>query len=127
MRNGHFLDTIKQERELAFKNIDFNIVEFKKVQGRDVPCQPWPQSFYVSRMLIAYDSVEVRPLTITGLIKGISKNLITMSYWRLMRLIWKCGFFNTKEKVILLFYTIRNNDFMSIIRKLKNCVDESRF
>jgi hypothetical protein len=59
-----------------------NEVVFRNVEGRVVPCQPWPQAFYVSRTMLRTDAVEVRPLTVTGLVKGVGKNFVTMNYWR---------------------------------------------
>jgi len=74
-----------------------NTVTFKIVEGREVPCHPWPQVFYVSREFLEINGVELRPLTITGLVKGVGKNFISMNYWRFMRLLNKIGFLDAPE------------------------------
>jgi len=72
-------------------------VTFKMVYGRAIPMRPWPQVFYVSRKFLEYDAIEVRPLTLTGLIRGIGKNFIAMNYWRFMYVLRGFGFLSTKE------------------------------
>ena len=72
-------------------------VEFKHVVGRDVPMQPWPQVFYISALLIDRDAYEVRPLTLTGLVKGVGRNLVTMTYWRFMVTLRILGLLSTPE------------------------------
>lgn len=62
-----------------------------------VPMQPWPQKFYVSRSEIMRDRVEVRPLTVTGLIKGVGQNFVSMNFWRLCFILRALGFLSTKE------------------------------
>lgn len=76
-------------------------VKFKRVRGRDVPLKPWPQKFYMSRELLDENDIEIRPLTFMGLIKGIGKNFITMSYWRFMYGLFYIGFLNTKKGNVL--------------------------
>lgn len=72
-------------------------VVFQKLGGLNVPLQPWPQSFYVSAVhLYGKDEYELRPLTITGLVKGVGKNFICMNFWRLQFLLWRGGFLCTK-------------------------------
>lgn len=65
---------------------------FKNVEGREIPTRPWPQVFYVSAVLDHLAAVEVRPLTVTGLIRGIGKNLITKTFWRIVYGCHKIGF-----------------------------------
>lgn len=73
-------------------------VRFKRMNGRNVPLQPWPQVFHVSKCFQgALDVIEIRPLTVTGIIKGISKNFVSMNLWRVMRLLWWAGFLDTSE------------------------------
>jgi len=72
-------------------------VVFKGVHGMYVPCRPWPQAFYVSRFLCETNAIEVRPLTLTGLAKGVAKNFVTMNWWRLLFLLRKAGFLDTTE------------------------------
>ncbi len=75
---------------------------FKRIDGaRDIPCQPWPQKFYISRFLAINDLYEVRPLTFISLIKGVMTNFITMSYWRLMFSLFIIGFLDVREAEIL--------------------------
>lgn len=74
--------------QVLFKNIGSN---------HSIPMQPWPQTFYVTRTMLYQDAVEVRPLTITGLLKGVGRNLITMSFWRLCRTLLILGFLATPE------------------------------
>jgi len=61
-------------------------------KARDIPCQPWPQKFYISRFLADDNTYEIRPLTFTGIVKGMFMNFITMSYWRFMYLLFLIGF-----------------------------------
>jgi hypothetical protein len=74
-----------------------NEVVFKNVEGHAVPLQPWPQTFYISRNLLERDAVEVRPLTAIGLIKGVTRNFVTMTFWRFCITLRKLGLLNTKE------------------------------
>lgn len=62
-----------------------------------VPMQPWPQKFVVSRSLLVSDAVEVRPLTIAGLAKGIGRNFVTINFWRLCWLLRGLGLLKTEE------------------------------
>ena len=75
-------------------------VWFEHVAGREVPCQPWPQSFWISSFCGNQDMIELRPLTLGGLLRGLGKNFITMNYWHFMRLLWVMGFLNTEEAEI---------------------------
>lgn len=72
-------------------------VMFKNCGGVHVPLQPWPQFFYVSRELFDIKALELRPLTLTGLVKGVGKNLVTMNFWRLCYLLHRAGFLRTPE------------------------------
>jgi len=85
---------------MASKNYLYNEVVFNKVSGRCVPCNPWPQSFFITNTLFNIDAVVVRPLTVTGLIKGVGKNFITMNYWRILWVLWRMGFFTTKASEV---------------------------
>lgn len=80
---------VKYDRgEVAFTRIGPNHV---------IPMQPWPQHFYVTRTLLHADGVELRPLTVTGLVKGIGRNFVTMNFWRLCWVLRGLGFLNTPE------------------------------
>ena len=57
--------------------------------------RPWPQRFIVSRHMLMYDAVELRPLTITGIVKGLATNLVTINYWRILRVLRRVGFLTT--------------------------------
>lgn len=70
---------------------------FTLVEGRAVPCQPWPQLFYVSRRSLQTDEIELRPLTVTGLLKGIGRNFVTMNFWRLCYVLRGLGFLKTED------------------------------
>ena len=94
-------------------------VIFRRVKGRNVPCKPWPQRFYVSRFLAVSDVYEIRPLTFTGLMKGVMTNFITMSYWRFMYILYRGGFLNTPEAKILSWKDWRW-DFWNVKRKRKD-------
>jgi len=74
-------------------------IVFTTVDGREVPHTPWPQHFYISgqRWLSAYDAWDVRPLTFTGIVKGVGRNFITMNYWRFMIFLRVLGFLSTPE------------------------------
>jgi hypothetical protein len=74
-------------------------ITFTSVEGHIVPSQPWPQAFYTSGQMwhAEIDAFEVRPLTVTGIVKGIGRNFITMNYWRILRLLLILGFLPTKE------------------------------
>lgn len=76
-------------------------VEFTTVEGMWVPKHPWPQTFYVSRVLYERDQFEVRPLTLTGFAKGVGKNLVTMNYWRFLVTLRILGFLTTPEACVL--------------------------
>lgn len=73
------------------------IVEFKQIDGRFAPLRPFPQSFFISSRLLFMDGFEARPLTVTGLIKGVGKNLITMTYWRALYGLYRTGFLAVPE------------------------------
>ena len=72
-------------------------ITFITVQGIAVPSQPWPQKFVVTRTLLASEAVEVRPLTLSGLAKGVVQNFVTMSWWRLCWVLRGLGFLATPE------------------------------
>lgn len=74
---------------------------FTLVRGYAVPCQPWPQKFVVTRSLVIRDAVEVRPLTLTGLAKGVAQNLVTMTWWRLLWVLRCLGFLTTRQNCVL--------------------------
>ena len=75
---------------------------FKMVMGGvTVPLKPWPQKFYISRTMLNMGQVEVRPLTFTGLVKGVMTNFITMSYWRFMYLLFLIGFLDVGAEDLL--------------------------
>lgn len=76
-------------------------VTFELVRGYAVPCQPWPQKFVVSRSLIMRDAVELRPLTLTGLVKGVTQNLVTMTWWRVLYALRLLGFLTTPQNCVL--------------------------
>lgn len=70
---------------------------FTRVNGIAVPCQPWPQKFIIARSLLLTDSVELRPLTLTSLAKGVAQNFVTMNFWRLCWILRGLGFLKTQE------------------------------
>lgn len=74
-------------------------ITFTNVEGNLVPQQPWPQSFYMSGQSwsAGLDAFEVRPLTLSGLLKGVGRNFVTMTYWRFLRLLLILGFLPTPE------------------------------
>lgn len=79
-------------------------VIFKNLGGRNVPVLPWPQKFYISGVaLYGRDVYELRPLTATGIIKGIAMNFLTMNIWRMYRLFYRAGFLDTPESGIISF------------------------
>ena len=94
-------------------------VVFKNVQGINVPCQPWPQTFYVSRLLYEIDAIEVRPLTVTGLVKGLGKNFITMNWWRALSILRRAGLLDTPEGARLSLHDWRW-DFWRVRRMLRS-------
>lgn len=81
----------------AYNLNGYPIVVFKNCGGVNVPLQPWPQTFYVCREMFVDLTVELRPLTVTGFLKGVSKNFITMNFWRLCHLLYKIGFLDVPE------------------------------
>lgn len=76
-------------------------IEFRTTSTGVVPVKPWPQVFYVASYLMNKPLMEIRPLTLTGLLKGLGKNFITMNWRRLMRLLFKAGFLTTKEGAMM--------------------------
>ena len=73
-------------------------VEFRRIgPNAIIPSNPWPQTFYISRTMLMTDAVEVRPLTIGGIIKGVGRNFITMNFWRLCWILRGLGFLKTEE------------------------------
>lgn len=78
---------------------DAKTIVFEHVDGRDVPRQPWPQMFYLSGAAWRpdMDAFVVRPLTLSGLIKGVGRNFVTMNYWRFMVTLRILGFMRTAE------------------------------
>lgn len=68
-----------------------------KPAGVFVPNQPWPQTFVISRTFLVSDTVEVRPLTLTGFAKAVLRNFVTMTFWRLCFLLRRLGFLKTPE------------------------------
>ena len=73
-------------------------VVFNKLGGENVPIDPWPQKFYVSCMYIVNrDMMEVRPLTVMGLVKGVGMNFVSMNVWRFVWTMRCLGFLNTPE------------------------------
>lgn len=96
------------ERRRMGKRVQVEQVQFKLMLATDgtkyttymVPLKPWPQSFYVSTLLLnnKFDGLlEARPLTLTGLVKGVLKNFIVMNWWRINYSLWKCGFYDLNE------------------------------
>ena len=73
-------------------------VTFRQVEGRHVPCQPWPQVFFISPQLLCQaPNIELRPLTLAGLLKGVGRNFVAMNLWRLVNVLWRAGLLNTVE------------------------------
>lgn len=78
-------------------------ITFENVKGMWVPSSPWPQELYISGTMwhANIDAYVVRPLTVTGLIKGVGRNFITMNYWRFLITLRILGLLNTPEIEIL--------------------------
>lgn len=74
----------------------FKTFELKNLDGRVVPNQPFPPVFFISDELFDIAAYKIRPLTFSNFIRSIARNFISMNYWRLMNLLWKLGFLNTK-------------------------------
>ena len=103
---------------------DANELECKKVVvfragGRHVPMQPWPQIFYVSSQFLDSDMCAVRPLTFTGIVKGIFMNFITMNLHRLRKLSYIIGFYDAEIDNSDSSWTLR---FYKTLRKRKSKV-----
>ena len=61
----------------------------------------YPQVIYYSGKLLhrlEEDAIEIRPMTVTGLIKGIGRNFVVMRYWRFIVLLRILGLLNTPEQ-----------------------------
>lgn len=82
-------------------NCGIQAVEFKKVGEVIVPTKSWPQVFYVSAWRFNTNDYELRPLTVTGLVKGLGKNFVSMNYWRFLHLLRKAGFLTTGEGQVM--------------------------
>jgi len=102
---------------LIMRAYNYTQLTFKSVEGRAVPCQPWPQKFLVSRQFLDQDTVELRPFTLTGMIKAISTNFVSMSYWRFMYFLFKCGFLETQEGCYLSWHDWRWNFYSTLKRR----------
>jgi len=76
---------MKKYKELVFRNL----------HGKEIPLQPWPQRFIVTQEFVANDTLEIRPMTVTGIIKGIGQNFISMNWLRFRRLLNWIGFIDT--------------------------------
>lgn len=74
-----------------------DVVVIKTAGGQMVPTSPWPQKFIVSRVMLATDQVELRPLTLTGFLKGVVQNFMTMNWWRFCYVLRGLGLLNTPE------------------------------
>jgi hypothetical protein len=78
---------MKKYKELVFLNVD----------GREIPLQPWPQRFIVTQQWIENDKLEIRPITLTGIVKAICQNFISMNWFRIKKLLNWIGFIDTPE------------------------------
>ena len=74
-----------------------DIVIFYDEGGRYHPTSPWPQVFYVSDYVFDHNFIEVRPLTITSLVKGLFSNAITMNWFRILSLFYWIGFISFRS------------------------------
>ncbi len=101
-------------------------VLFKHVEGREIPMQPWPQSFYISDEFLRSGEIEVRPLTVTGIIKGIGTNFITMSVWRFYRVFFKVGFLDIPEGECPSFKRHWRWMFWRVLKQRRRKVEASR-
>lgn len=67
---------------------------------QEMQLRDYPQvSFYTGSMFwkADLDGVTVRPLTFTGIVRGLGANFVRMNYWRFMRQLRILGFLNTGE------------------------------
>ena len=75
------------------KEIEFNFVDDKAV----CISHAFPKKFFVSGELLERWEIEVRPLTVTSFIKGVSINCAFMSRIRFIRLLLRLGFVEIVE------------------------------
>jgi hypothetical protein len=57
------------------------------------------------RRALDHDAVLARPLTVTGLVKGVGRNFVCMNYWRFLRLLLIFGFLPTDEGAMMSWRT----------------------
>ena len=91
-------------------------VIFKKIGGHTVPVNPWPQTFFISKILINEDIVEIRSITITSLLKVIIRNFITMNWHRFKRILFVTGFIDSLPGYALSFSYWRW-DFWNVLKE----------
>jgi hypothetical protein len=84
------------------------------MDGRDIPLQPWPQKFYISGTMLCSQEVELRPLTLTGLVKGVGKNFICMTWFRFRWLFFRVGFLDCPQGERLSFRHQWRWDFWNV-------------
>lgn len=75
----------------------FGMIRFKPIDG-------WSQVWYVSRIDLHLDRVEIRPLTVTGLLTGIVMNFFTMAVRRFFLILYFLGFLDPDEGEMLGFH-----------------------
>ncbi len=72
-------------------------VVFSRVGNEIYPNKQFVGSFFVSRELLWKAEIEVRPLTIDHLIRGLARNTVTQLYWIVTRILYLSGFLNSPE------------------------------
>lgn len=82
---------------MAYRRLIGSEFKFINIGGVFFPQQPWPQAFHISAEIFEMHAYEVRPLTVTGFVRGVSRNFVTMNWWRLLFLLWRVGFLVTEE------------------------------
>ena len=91
------------------------VVEFRHLDGRNIPLQPWPQKFWISaQAIIDSPSIEVRPVTLTAIFKAISQNFVSMSWFRFRWAFFRLGFLDCPEGAQLSFRRHWRWDFWNV-------------
>jgi len=62
------------------------------------------------------DAIEVRPLTVTGLFKGIVQNFITMTWWRFLYTLFLLGLLKTPEGE---WMSLRHFSLHNLLQRIK--------
>ena len=54
-------------------------------------------TWHVSGESLLSDSIDIRPLTLTGFIRAIARNFWILNYWRALRSLYEIGFLDVKQ------------------------------